>query len=222
MSDDNEQGGGIGVSGVVGAAGAGVAAGHYGNKYIVSENIKKAASLDPEIAKGASKTYTENFAKVMEAKPDLKAAQKSISDAKGIQDFSKVKDLKFAEAGADKLHTANFKLGNKKVALGGIGKLPSGVEAGKAVEAANVEKTLKAATTQSEKNFVSSVRSAGKDAGHGFNFKGLSTTSKGKVIGGVVAAAVVGGFVVHKLFGGKNTNRVEAERQAQQQGMGIA
>ncbi len=148
MSDQEqtENSGGIGVSGVVGGAGAAVGTAYLADRHFAGSAIKKhlaGEKVDPRIAEKTSKLVAEAFAKdataqtaaqpvaegakVAKAGLGLNAKDLTLRELKAI-DPATVHEVHFSEV-KDGVHTAYFNTqSGSQVVVEGIKKLPEGVE----------------------------------------------------------------------------------------------
>lgn len=215
MSENQERSGPSGA-GIIGGVAAGGGAGYYMANRATNAQVKQALAKDAL----APAKMVEKVGGALEKEAGLAAHNTTLQGVKEGKPLLQSLTIS-GEKGAYKA-TGVLKSGAEHT-LPGIKNLPKGMEAGKALtdqkaigaifEGGAAKSKL---VLESEQSLVKGVRKAGNigvmDGFHGAKgFKG-----KGMIIGSAVAAAVAGGYVVHRLVGGRHSNKVEAERAVQQ------
>lgn len=217
MSDENEQGGGVGFGGVVGGAAAGVGVGYYMDKRAANSAIHTALA-DPSATTTIGKKFTEVAKTDMAGVRALREQGAAVSAGKdALSGKLKLDSVSFAkDSGKNASHLMYMnEAGSRGTALLNA-NLPKDIKVGEVIKDQNIIKTsLKSNVSQAEKTLMTDARKLG-GIKFGDGFRSSGGTGKAKVIAATVAAAVAGGYVVHKLVGGSHSNRVQAERQVQQ------
>jgi len=213
MSEENEKSGG-GVAKTVGFVGAGAGTLYAMDKAESRKGIKQALAGDEK----APKKIAEKVSGALEKDAALVERNTSVKNLNvALKDPAAVKSLEFtAGTGEKALHNLSIK-GNNAVQMTAKNvALPKGATAGVAItEQKAIKSTLEGTRKTAENALVKDVRSAG-GIKFGSGFSNAGGMGKGKIIAGTVAVAAVGAMVANKLFGGKHSDRVQAERQVQQ------
>lgn len=212
MSEENEKSGG-GVAKTVGFVGAGAGTLYAMDKAESRKGIKQALAGDEK----APKKIAEKVSGALEKDAALVERNTSVKNLNvALKDPAAVKSLQFnAGTGEKALHNLSIKGQTASMTAKNVA-LPKGATAGVAItEQKAIKSTLEGTRKTAENALVKDVRSAG-GIKFGSGFSNAGGMGKGKIIAGTVAVAAVGAMVANKLFGGKHSDRVQAERQVQQ------
>ncbi|MFM9890652.1 MAG: hypothetical protein ACKVOE_08470 [Rickettsiales bacterium] len=232
MSDEKN---GIGVSGVVGGIGGGLAAGAITNNIISQRGNVKAfmaatpAEGGPFCGEPIAKSWANITAKANEANASDKAknlaqemasksaARNEILNVNGhIASGNAVNHLHFSPA-VNGVHdiTVTHVDGKTHTIIGALKKLPEGFEPGTAYHGGAA-----AAFFEGEKPFLKVVEAdvakdlaqiTRKGGGFAFGLRNASAGGKAAIIGMALAGTAAGAYTVHAILGGKHSNAVAAE-----------
>lgn len=215
---EEEKRGGSTVAKVIGGAAGGVAAGHYTNRYLVNNNIRKALKGD-ENAKAAEKI---DVAVKNALTNDEIAAKQTSLDAlnKGIENHELVSKAEFKKV--DDKFKFNCEIDGAPHSFD-IKAIPKdhveGVVAADKVEAViKGEKSyLKTLAKDVEQDLIGSIKASEKMTGLAGGVTKLGLKGKGTVLVATVAGLSVGQWVLNSLFGGKHVSKVSQPAADQQQ-----
>ncbi len=224
---------GMGAAGVIGGAAGGVGAYTLADNYFANSGIKK--QLFPEAAKEVAKdaakdastettkeaaketkvAYKEMFDKTLADTTDkTKAAREAVGKARDIKavDLAKASEVEVAAA-KEGIHELTFKLEGDVTKTISVAEKELGKDL--TVGKHTIEKAkpaLEKMTAKLEKSAIVGVRKA-----NGFfaGFNGGNTKEKALIGLASVAGIVVGAKVMHALFGGSHTKKVEEQAQVE-------
>jgi len=216
------------IGGVAGAAGAFT----YADNLVANKGIKKV--INPEVAKEAAKDAAKEakapqFQKMVDnvLKNEKNAAVKESHDAFQALNKLDLKDVTKVTVGEakDKVHEVAIHAG-EKVHTVKLNKLPKELTVGEHAGTEALEKltkgekpVLKTLAADMEKGVTKSIRKAD---GFFAGVKHANGGGKAAIIGATIAGAVVGSKVLHAIFGGKHTNKVQDQSQQQEAGQARA
>lgn len=212
-----------GLAKTIGVVAGGGAAGYYANNYVTKNGIKEVISPKVvEAAKeGAKEAKAPGFTKAVKGILDDAKNTKLVTEKEAFESLKNVTAeniSKLEVTAADKLH--NVKITTKsgeEIVREGIKKLPGELKVGshtgdELTKLVTGDKSaLKGLVADSEKVLIGNIQKAG---GMGMGIKNGGVKGNLIIFGGAIAGAFVGGKVLHAIFGGKHTKKVE-EQQAQ-------